>query len=153
MKKKGIIIHNLQKKRVDFMIKICAITKNNELVLNQSLEAMHNSNISWFWVDFFQPNEEEIRHLHDFFHFHPLAIEDCLDDFNQRPKIDHYENYQFIIIHALRQQDFRPIELDLFVGDKWLVSFHKEEINELSEVRESILSDSNYTAESIFSYA
>ena len=42
------------------MIKICAITENNELLVNQSLEAMQNSNISWFWVDFFQPNEEEI---------------------------------------------------------------------------------------------
>ena len=120
------------------MVKICAITKNNELVLNLSLEEMHDSNISWFWVDFFQPSEEEIRYLDEFFHFHPLAIEDCVDDFNQRPKIDHYENYQFIIIHALRQHDFRPIELDLFVGDKWLVSFHKEEINELSEVREHL---------------
>ena len=80
--------------------------------------------------------------MHDFFHFHPLAIEDCVDDLNQRPKIDYYEKYQFIIIHALRQQDFRPIELDLFVGDNWLVSFHKEEIHELSAVWESLLSDS-----------
>ena len=124
------------------MIKICAITKNNELLINQSLEAMQNSSIAWFWVDFFQPNEEELQHLADFFHFHPLAIEDCLDDLIQRPKIDHYEKYQFIIIHALRQQDFRPIELDLFVGDHWLVTFHKEEIRELSAVWESIISDS-----------
>ncbi len=124
------------------MIKICAITKNNELLINQSLEAMQNSSIAWFWVDFFQPNEEEIKHLAEFFHFHPLAIEDCLDNLIQRPKIDLYEKYQFIIIHALRQQDFRPIELDLFVGDHWLVTFHKEEIRELSAVWESIISDS-----------
>lgn len=125
------------------MIKICAITKNNELLLNQSLEALHASNIAWFWVDFFKPNEEEMKHLSDFFHFHPLAIEDCLDELNQRPKIDYYEKYRFIIIHALRQRDLRPIELDLFVGDKWLVSFHKEEIKELTEVWECFLSDNS----------
>lgn len=125
------------------MIKICAITKNNELILNQSLEAMHNSNIAWFWVDFFQPNEEEIRNLEDFFQFHPLAIEDCVDDLKQRPKIDYYEKYQFIIIHALRQWDFQPIELDLFVGDKWLVSLHKEEIHELTAVWESLVSEAS----------
>lgn len=125
------------------MIKICAITTNNELVLNQSLEDMHHSNIAWFWVDFFQPNKEEIIQLEEFFHFHPLAIEDCLDDLNQRPKIDYYENYQFIIIHALRKRDFRPVELDLFVGDKWLVSFHKEEINEILEVWEYLCNNAS----------
>lgn len=124
------------------MIKICAITINNELVLNQSLEEM-DSNIAWYWVDFFQPTKDEIRKLEEFFHFHPLAIEDCLDDLNQRPKIDYYENYQFLIIHALRKRDFRPIELDLFVGGKWLVSFHKEEIRELSEVWEYLCNNTS----------
>ena len=134
---------NLQNKGIGFVIKICAVTTNNELVLNQSLEDMNHSNIAWFWVDFFQPNKEEISQLEEFFHFHPLAIEDCLDDLKQRPKIDYYENYQFIIIHALRKRDFQPVELDLFVGDKWLVSFHKEEINELLEVWEHLCNNAS----------
>lgn len=141
MIKKGIIIHNLQNKRVGFVIKICAITINNELILNLSLEAIYDSNIAWVWVDFFKPNKEEITYLEDFFKFHPLAIEDCLDNLNQRPKIDYYEKYQFIIIHALRKRDFRPIELDLFVGDRWIVTFHKEKVNELTAVWESLLSN------------
>lgn len=135
------MIRNLRNKRVGFVIKICAITKNNELVFNQSLEAMNDSNIAWFWVDFFKPNEEEIKQLEQFFSFHPLAIEDCLDYLNQRAKIDYYEKYQFIIVHALSKKDFLPLELDLFVGEKWLVSFHKEEIHEITEVWESLGSD------------
>lgn len=43
------------------MIHICAITKNHEFVSNLSLEDVHEQYIDWFWVDFFQPNEEEHR--------------------------------------------------------------------------------------------
>lgn len=123
------------------MIKICAITKNYELILNQSLEDMNIDNIAWYWVDFCQPNNEEIQQLVRFFHFHPLSIEDCLDDLKQRPKIDYHDTYQFIVIHSLRKDDLRPIELDLFIGDKWIVSFHKEDIQEISEVWGSIQND------------
>lgn len=66
-----------------------------------------------------------------------------MDHLKQRPKIDYYENHQFIIIHSLRKLDYRPIELGLFVSDKWLVSFHKEEIHELSTVRENLLKDAS----------
>lgn len=123
------------------MIKICAITKNNEFLLNQSLEDMHDENIDWFWVDFCQPNKEELKQLVHFFHFHPLSIEDCLDNLKQRAKIDYYDTYQFIIIHSLRQMDLQPLELDLFIGGKWFVSFHKEEIQEITEVWERFQKD------------
>ena len=58
-----------------------------------------------------------------------------------------------LLFTALRQHDFRPIELDLFVGDKWLVSFHKEEINELSEVWEHLCNNPSLQRKSIFPYA
>ncbi|MFJ8244170.1 magnesium/cobalt transporter CorA [Peribacillus asahii] len=123
------------------MIHICAITKNHEFVSNLSLEDVHEQHIDWYWVDFFQPNEEEQEELARFFQFHPLAIEDCLDDFIQRPKIDYYETYQFIILHVLKKADLRPVELDLFVGNRWLVTFHNEELEELTIVWERLKKD------------
>ncbi|AXN41868.1 magnesium and cobalt transport protein CorA [Peribacillus butanolivorans] len=116
------------------MIRTCAITSDQEVNFDLPLVEMNNPDIEWYWVDFSNPTEKEIELLSSHFHFHPLAIEDCLDDFNQRPKMDFYEGYQFIVIHALRQKVFRAVELDMFVGEKWLVTFHKEELLELETV-------------------
>lgn len=98
------------------MIRTCAITNNQEISFGLPLSEMNNPDIEWYWVDFSNPTNNEIKLLSSHFHFHPLAIEDCLDDFNQRPKMDFYEDYQFLVIHALRQKIFRAVELDMFVG-------------------------------------
>lgn len=122
------------------MIRTCAIKKNQEVVFDLKLEELNNDNIEWFWVDFSKPTIEEIKLLSSHFHFHHLAIEDCLDDYNQRPKMDFYQGYQFLVIHAIRQKIFKAVELGIFIGEKWLVTFHKEELLELevvwNEIRE-----------------
>lgn len=118
------------------MIRIHAITKTKKLVSNLSLEEIQDSTIEWFWVDFYHPNEKEVNQMASYFKFHPLSIEDCLDNLKQRPKIDYHQNYEFIIVHSLQKKSLRPHELDIFVGEKWLVSFHIEDIPELSFVWE-----------------
>ena len=59
-----------------------------ETIEYQSLKWMHITN----------PSEEEYRFLLDEYHFHPLDIEDCRGS-NQRPKIDEYDDYYFLILH------------------------------------------------------
>ncbi|MED3909167.1 magnesium/cobalt transporter CorA [Peribacillus simplex] len=120
------------------MIRTCAITSNLEVSFGLPLTDMNNPDIEWYWVDFSNPTNKEIEFLSNHFHFHPLAIEDCLDDFNQRPKMDFYEGYQFLVIHALREKVFKAVELDMFVGEKWIVSFHKEDMLEMEKVWEEI---------------
>ena len=44
------------------------------------------------WIDLDCPTPEEAHLLEDPFHFHPLAIEDCLVDLNY-PKVDDYDAY------------------------------------------------------------
>ena len=43
-----------------------------------SLTQLDLQDYAWVWADFNQPSEEESRLLDTYFHFHPLAIEDCL---------------------------------------------------------------------------
>ena len=50
------------------------------------------------WLHITNPSEEEYRYLLDEYHFHPLDIEDCRGS-NQRPKIDEYDDYYFLILH------------------------------------------------------
>ena len=49
---------------------------------------------SLHWIDLEAANEAEARILTDAFHFHPLAVEDCVSDVNL-PQVDDYTDYLF----------------------------------------------------------
>ncbi|WP_043903946.1 magnesium/cobalt transporter CorA [Parageobacillus genomosp. 1] len=115
------------------MIRTCVITKDFEVIYDVSLPFVNSSDVSWYWVDFQEPTEDEAKLLADFFHFHPLAIEDCLE-YVQRPKLDFYDRYLFIVLHAIEGNTLEAEEVDLFVGQNFIVSFHKQSIHAVNEV-------------------
>ena len=104
------------------------------------LEELKAKDIAWYWVDFVTPTQREGMLLQDFFHFHPLAIEDCFH-FTQRPKIDHYEDYDFFVLHALNQLELTSQEVDLFVGANFIVSYHAAALREIESVWSLVLTD------------
>jgi magnesium transporter len=114
------------------LIRTLAVTNESELIHNLSLEQLALPNIAWYWVDFSAPDIDEVTLLETHFHFHPLAIEDCLH-FLQRPKLDYYDGYSFFVLHALNQETLIPDEVDLFVGNNYIVSFHQTEPKEMEE--------------------
>ncbi|MFJ5622289.1 magnesium/cobalt transporter CorA [Peribacillus loiseleuriae] len=119
---------------MDNVIRTCVITKDDETLYNVELDELNEMDAAWYWVDFANPTEEEASLLSSTFQFHPLAIEDSLDDFNQRPKIDFYEDYEFLVLHALKKDNLKAIELNMFISEKFIVTFHKEDIRELETV-------------------
>jgi magnesium transporter len=77
------------------------------------------------WVNIERPGGLERGWLEDNFDFHALDLEDVLSR-NQRPKIDVYDDYLFIVLHL---PIFDPAarrlgagELDVFVGPGYLVT-------------------------------
>jgi magnesium transporter len=77
------------------------------------------------WVNIEQPGAPERGWLEEHFDFHALDLEDVLSR-NQRPKIDTYDDYLFIVLHF---PIFDPSvgrlgtgELDLFVGPDFLIT-------------------------------
>nr|WP_211326493.1 magnesium/cobalt transporter CorA [Paenibacillus flagellatus] len=104
------------------------------------LEQLNGPDIGWYWVDFNAPTEEEARALELHFRFHPLAIEDCYH-LLQRPKLDHYGDVHFFVLHALDQKSLSAREVDAFVGPGFLVTFHHQELMELDDAWERITSD------------
>jgi magnesium transporter len=80
------------------------------------------------WRHLNNPSEEDFEFLKDRFHFHPLDIEDC-KSVNQRPKIDIYDDYYFLILHFPnfdRQNKFVKIkEVKLFWGKNYIISIEK----------------------------
>jgi len=83
-----------------------------------------------FWVDVCESSDEEAKQILDnIFHFHPLAIEDCLAP-TDRSKVDEYDTYVFMVIHAVDYSketgSFSTHELNVFIGKEYLVTFHRE---------------------------
>ncbi|MFH1800576.1 MAG: magnesium/cobalt transporter CorA [Candidatus Omnitrophota bacterium] len=90
------------------------------------------------WVDFDNPNEFESDTLVEIFNFHPLAVEDCITDHSE-PKVDDYEEYLFLVVHALTmfrdngEKELSTVELNLFLGANYVVTFHKEPIESVAQ--------------------
>ncbi len=79
------------------------------------------------WVNIVKPTPEDMSYLREHYPFHPLDLEDCLSRI-ERPKIDEYDDYLFIImqfpIFDTARRVSRSYEVDLFIGAGYLVTVH-----------------------------
>lgn len=51
------------------------------------------------WLHLADKTNHDLEELMELYNFHPLDIEDCKELFNQRPKLDEYDDYYFLILH------------------------------------------------------
>lgn len=114
----------------------------------QNKKTIIHNNVNWlnfqsapdrlYWWDMNEPTADEIASLSEHFHFHPLAIEDCVSDVHH-PKIDYYETYIYMVVHGVdvdrtKELGFAPKELDIFLSKTYLVTFHRKPMRSVSEV-------------------
>lgn len=85
------------------MIRTLGITTDHKIECDFPLEDIKKKAFEWYWVDIGEPTKEEENLLSSYFHFHPLAIEDCLQGL-QRPKLDHYNEHVFFVIHTFNEE-------------------------------------------------
>src|SRR5437588_10569510 len=64
-----------------------------------------------FWLDLASPSPDDIERLGEIFHFHPLALEHTAR-FGQRPKLDDYQDYTFLVFYGARDNTHDPDLLD-----------------------------------------
>ena len=77
------------------------------------------------WIHIESPRSADRDWLEEQFDFHPLDYEDVYSR-NQRPKLDQYDDYVFIVLHfpLFDKESGRVLtaELDLFMGPDYLVT-------------------------------
>jgi magnesium transporter len=87
------------------------------------IEQISHGGIRWIHIE--EPGPLERAWLAEHFDFHPLDLEDVMSR-NQRPKIDEYPDYLFIVLHfpIFDKQVGRlnAGELDLFVGPDYMIT-------------------------------
>ncbi|OBZ17002.1 MULTISPECIES: magnesium/cobalt transporter CorA [Bacillales] len=123
------------------MIRIIGYTKQKEWLTDLTIEELKTADLEWYWVDFNDPKEEECRLLDTFFHFHPLAIEDCYH-LLQRPKMDHYDDVHFFVLHEVEGKTLTVNEINLFLGPQFIVTFHYERSPEIDEAMAKLMASS-----------
>ncbi|MEG2178450.1 MAG: magnesium transporter CorA family protein [Bacteroidales bacterium] len=85
------------------------------------------------WLHILNPSEEDLQFLEDTFKFHPLDIEDCRST-NQRPKIDIYDDYNFLILHfpsfdKQTNKILRAREIKIFWGPDYIITLGRSHWN------------------------
>jgi magnesium transporter len=116
-----------------------------------NVETVEGSGLRWINIE--RPGPVDRAWLEEHFEFHPLDYEDVLSR-NQRPKIDQYPDYLFIVLHfpvfdkAVGR--LNAAELDVFIGPDFLITLPNtplppveylfERCRSSEEVRENLLS-------------
>ncbi len=81
------------------------------------------------WINVERPRSVDQAWLEERFDFHPLDYEDVFSR-NQRPKVDEYDEYLFIVLHVPRYDKtvsrLNAAELDVFVGPDYVVTLPNE---------------------------
>jgi magnesium transporter len=105
------------------------------------------------WINIERPRALEQTWLEEHFDFHALDYEDVRSR-NQRPKVDEYDDYLFIVLHFPRYDKtvsrLNAAEVDMFVGPDYLITLPNEPLDSIDylfercrvneELRESLFS-------------
>ncbi len=100
-------------------------------------EQLNLETVTWggmTWVNIDGPTELETEYLAKHYPFDLLVLDDCLSRI-ERPKIDEYRDYLFLVFHfPIFRKEVRITsrsQLSVFIGDNYLVTLHKGELKPL----------------------
>jgi len=103
----------------------------------------------FLWVDFeATPPETDEPILIDIFGFHPLAVDDALQE-SHVPKLDDWGSFLYIVLHAVVfgnniEDHVDTLELDIFLGNNFIVTHHDQSISGIDRVWNNCMRDDRF---------
>jgi magnesium transporter len=102
------------------------------------------------WLGLHDPGSQELADVARRFRLAPLAVEDA-EELHQRPKLEDYGEDWFVVLKTARYAEERDAvefgEVQLFLGEKYVVVVRNGEANELGQVRERLESNPHLLAD------
>ncbi|MET3292616.1 UNVERIFIED_CONTAM: magnesium transporter [Brevibacillus sp. OAP136] len=91
--------------------------------------------------------------LQQLFGLHDLAIEDCIDEEEQRPKLEQYHDHYFIVINSIQFTNHEIFlrEVNLFLGEHYIITITKYPIDEMQRMP-ALLREEEVNAADLFLY-
>ncbi len=89
------------------------------------------------WVNVEKPTRREMEYLAQNYPFDSFVLEDCLSRV-ERPKIDEYDNYLFIVLHFpvfnKRVRVTTSSQVSIFIGEDYVVTVHAGDLKTLAKL-------------------
>ena len=130
------------------MIVDCAVyehgrRRDGQVPLEQAYDACGRKG-NLVWIGLYEPSPEEFDSLKREFNLHELAVEDAIKA-HQRPKLEVYGDMVFIVLKTARYVDPEEVvqlgEVQVFMGDGYVITVRHGEASELHSVRERLEQD------------
>ncbi len=133
------------------MIRSILFTTANELqhIPTDQIETVLGKEEGFLWVDISSETEEACKPLlRDVFNFHPLSIDDALQE-THVPKVDQWETYLYMALRTVKADpndslEIHTPELDIFLGATYLITYHEEPIAAVEKMWELCHQDHRY---------
>jgi magnesium transporter len=118
--------------------KIVAVPEIVEEVQQPNIQSVTWGDLTWVNIE--QPTRRETDYLAQNYSFNQLDLDDCLSR-RQRPKIDEYKDYLFVVLQFPKWhkeiQIARPSQVGMFIGRKYVVTVHAGELTPLVRLFEA----------------
>jgi len=105
------------------------------------LDELRENPSSCLWVDLEGEAPESLEMLGRQFALHPVTIEDLVHK-NQRPKLEEFDDYIFVVVHGLRAREGEEVpadEVDVAVGKNWILSVHDGPIDAIKRAFDQVI--------------
>jgi magnesium transporter len=103
-------------------------------------EKLNIETIKWgkiTWINIEKPTSSDMEYLAENYLFNLFDLEDCLSRI-ERPKIDEYENYLFLVLHfPVFKKEARVTtssQVSIFIGGDFLVTVHTGDLKTLAKL-------------------
>jgi len=111
----------------------------------------------FFWLDLFEPSDDQVRRLGAILGLHPLAVEDTLA-FGQRPKLDVYDDQALLVlqggINAAPEEDNpHPLaEIHCYISGDFVVTVRRDSFQDLDRLKTQLRSTKSTRSEQYYVY-
>lgn len=88
----------------------------------------------FYWID---AEVEDLVTLQPLFQLHDLAIEDCLNEEEQRPKLEIFDTHYFIVVNSIRFDDEEIFlrEMNIFLGKHYVITATRQKLREIRSIK------------------
>ena len=116
-----------------------AITEQELLNIEDVFGYKNTASISWININGLN-NIDAIEKIGNHYELHPLILEDIVNT-SQRPKIDEYDDYIFIILKMLyydKDENIVSEQVSMVLGDNYVLTFQEAEGDVFDSVRDRL---------------
>jgi len=109
------------------------------------LNTKGNNRVTWINVNGLN-NATDITKIGEYFKIHPLILEDIVNT-NQRPKIDEFENYIFVVLKMLyhnKQNELLTEHISFIIGTDYVLTFQETEEDIFQPIRQRFQNQADY---------